>query len=374
MAAQALRELQRLVGEYVRGSTSLPLSQRVAILVGIQRALRDVAKRTVFPDIQAGRARILAYFQANVGKIVNSDELEVVSGIKDYPRRIRELRVQEGWPIVSGLQFAGSDDDEDLDLDLGLPQDLRPDQYILTEDKRDENAARRWQLANEIRRRSGGVKGKLLAYFRANVGENVTMEELKYVADNKGDWQRRTRELRTQDGWPVVTRLSGDPSMPPGMYKLAEDKQSEPHDRYISESVRREVMKRDGGRCQWRGCGWPEGFPESDHRFLEVHHIVHHVEGGENNPDNLVTLCNLHHDEVHRSDGVLDLEPGSPLSELSRLLERVSRLIGLESAREWIAMPNGHLEGHAPRELLGTAEGRVRLNSYITALEDGSFL
>lgn len=312
MAAQALRELQRLIGEYAERWPSWSLHQRVTALVEIQRALRRFARATVLPDIRAAKARILEYLRANVGRVVDTDELEVVAGIKEYPRRIRELRVEDGWPIVSGLKLAAMDDEsEDLDLDVGLPQGLRPDQYILIEDRRDEDAARRWRLANEIRNRSGGVKGKILAYLRANAGINVTIEELKYVSNNSGDWERRTRELRTEDGWPVVTRLSGDPSMPPGTYKLAEDKQSEPHDRHISESVRREVMRRDGARCQWRGCGWPEGFPESDHRFLEVHHIVHHVEGGENTADNLVTLCNIHHDEVHRS-GILDLENDRP--------------------------------------------------------------
>lgn len=266
-------------------------------------------RATVLPDVRAGKDRILAYLRANVGEVVSSDELAAVAGIKDYPRRIRGLRVEDGWPIVSGVQLAAANEDalEEAELGSGLP-DLRPDQYILLADKRDEDAAVRWRLANQIRRGPGGVKEKLLTYFRANVGATISIEELRYVADNSGDWPRRTRELRTEDGWPIVTRFSGDPSMPAGAYKLAEDKRSEPHDRRISESVRRAVMRRDGGRCQGRGCGWPEGFPENDHRFLEVHHIVHHVEGDKNTAENLVTLCNIHHDEVHRSGGVLDLE------------------------------------------------------------------
>lgn len=309
MTKEPLGELKRLIAEYEREGATLPVRQQIAALLRMNDALRSAAKASVLPDVRAGKKRILEYLRASVGMVVTTDELAVVSGIKDYQRRIRELRLEEGWPIVSGVQRSRRGDDarDDEELGSGLP-DLRNDEYILLEDRRDEDAAARWRFANEIRRRPVGVKEKLLAYFRANVGATISIDELRYVADNSGDWPRRTRELRTEDGWPIVTRFSGDPAMPAGTYKLAEDKQSEPHDRRISESVRRAVMRRDGGRCQWRGCGWPEGFPENDHRFLEVHHIVHHVEGGKNTAENLVTLCNIHHDEVHRSGGVLDLE------------------------------------------------------------------
>ncbi|WP_323985578.1 HNH endonuclease [Klebsiella aerogenes] len=33
--------------------------------------------------------------------------------------------------------------------------------------------------------------------------------------------------------------------------------------------------------------------------FLELHHIEHHADGGENTLENLITLCNVCHDEVH---------------------------------------------------------------------------
>lgn len=310
MPAEALKKLRTLVDQYEAHGHLLPLREQVKALVEIQEAAQALSRASILPEEAAGKARILAYFRANVGEIIDSTELAVVSGIKDYPRRIRELRVEEGWPIISGAQSLShvTTDQEEEKTGTGLPAELRPDQYMLLADRQDTAAAQRWQLANEIRRQAVGVKEKLLTYFRKNVGSDISIEELRYVSNNSGDWPRRTRELRTEDGWPIVTRLSGDPSMPHGMYKLAVDRQDEPHDRRISESIRREVIKRDGGRCRWKGCGWPGGFPEADHRFLEVHHIVHHVAGGANTPDNLVTLCNLHHDEVHRTGGILHVD------------------------------------------------------------------
>jgi hypothetical protein len=191
--------------------------------------------------------------------------------------------------------------DDGAGSDAALPPAMQPDDYLLLEDRKDDDAARRWKLANTIRGSGDGVQAKVLAYLRANVGKHVTGEELRYVADDKNEWPRRTRELRTEEGWPVVTRYSGDPSLPVGIYVLAEDKQAPPHDRHIKEITRREVMERDHWSCQWAGCGWSHARIAVDPRFLEVHHIEQHAVGGSNEAANLVTLCNLHHDEAHRS-------------------------------------------------------------------------
>lgn len=34
--------------------------------------------------------------------------------------------------------------------------------------------------------------------------------------------------------------------------------------------------------------------------MLELHHLKHHKDKGENTMENLITLCNVHHDEEHR--------------------------------------------------------------------------
>ena len=188
MPEQPLGELKRLITEYEREGATLPLRQQVSALMRMRDALQAAAKATTLPGVRAGKTRILEYLRANVGEIVSSDELAVVSGIKDYQRRIRELRLEDGWPIVSGVQRSEPDQDalDDEEAGSGLP-DLRPDQYILLADRRDEEAAARWRLANEIRRRPVGVKEKLLAYFRANVGATISIDELRYVSDNSGD-------------------------------------------------------------------------------------------------------------------------------------------------------------------------------------------
>lgn len=49
---------------------------------------------------RSGRLRILEYMKQKLGQVSSKEELMIVSGIHDYPRRIRELR-DEGWDIVS---------------------------------------------------------------------------------------------------------------------------------------------------------------------------------------------------------------------------------------------------------------------------------
>ena len=49
----------------------------------------------------SGRAKIRAFFEQNLGRVVTTHEISEVAGIKDYPRRIRELREKEGMQIKS---------------------------------------------------------------------------------------------------------------------------------------------------------------------------------------------------------------------------------------------------------------------------------
>jgi len=303
------RQLIELLTNFERHLAEDDLRDQVRRLVPANHLLRDMGV-SLLPNGNelSARERILAYFRRFPSQVIDGDELMVVAGISEYARRLRELRVEEGWPIMSGItarEMRDAQDEEGLPGEDAAPA-MRPDQYILVEDRQDRDAAHRWNMANQIRRSTAGARDKILRYFRANVGKQITSEELRYVA-NISDWPRRARELRTEDGWPIVTRFTGDPTLPAGIYVLERDEQAPAHDRHIPEIVRREVMQRDNWSCRWRGCGWPHGFPAQDHRFLEAHHRIHHADRGPNTPENLVTLCNLHHDETHRT-GLLVLE------------------------------------------------------------------
>ena len=284
------------------------LREQVRSLIPANHALRDLGRSLIPGDTNSSaRDRILIYFRTYAGCVIAGDELMVVSGISEYGRRIRELRVEYGWKIISGMtiRVIGEDDEAAELKDLDLPR-MEPDDYMLVLDRRDRDAAFRWNIANDIRNSNRPVKAKILRYLRKNVGEEISGEELAYLAKNKSEWARRVRELRTEDGWPIATRQTGKPNLPVGIYVLERDRQAPAHDRKVTDFVRARVLKRDEFRCCYQlddrnSCGWhPDDWVRADPRFLELHHIVEHAEGGPNEADNLVTLCNVCHDEIHR--------------------------------------------------------------------------
>lgn len=90
----------------------------------------------------SGKQRILVYFQNRVGEVVYTDELIQVSGIKSAARRVRELRDEDGYDIVSH-----NDDDQ-----------LKPGQYIMRSREQREYVTPRsisTRLRAEILERNG---------------------------------------------------------------------------------------------------------------------------------------------------------------------------------------------------------------------------
>ena len=256
--------------------------RRLADVMAELRALTKV-RLNHLTDATAARDRLLAYFTLFVGEVVDGTELQVVGGIQEFARRIRELRVQFGYNISTGYSR----------------EDLRPEQYVLESLEADLEAAHKWKTVNTIRRQGGSGRDRVLALLRAFVGRPITGEQLAYVGDIR-ETARRTRELRRDFGWRIVTKLTGRPDLPAGVYVLESEEQLPEHDRHIPDDVYDQVLERDKYSC--RRCGWSlnDRHPAGRRQFLEVHHIIYHHKGGTNDPDNLVTLCNADHDEVHR--------------------------------------------------------------------------
>jgi hypothetical protein len=285
---------------------------KVKALIPAFHKLRDLGC-SLIPKSEApsARDRIIAYFKRYPRKVIDGDELMVVSGIAEWARRLRELRVQFGWSIYSGMTFHDIADDaraaqdseglDSLETTLGIHlSSIRPDQYVLMRDEQDRQAAHRWHVLNEVRRKKSSVTDKIIEYLRRNIGEEITGEELKYLAKDKKEWARRVRELRTEQGWPIATKNSGRRDLPVGVYVLEEDRQAYEHDRAIPDPVRVAVLQRDGFKCV--ECGWNRSMlsREDPRRMLELHHLQPHKDRGQNTVDNLITLCNVHHDEIHR--------------------------------------------------------------------------
>lgn len=294
---------QRLLNqlqEYNVALSSGDLGEQVRALVPIRRTLDDLGCSLVTGEgVTSGKGRILRYLLTYPRTVISGEELAIVAGISEWARRTRELRVEHGWPLITGVTAKAMVEEDEIGEDyLGLSE-MSPSDYILLHDQQDAEAADRWQLMNRIRNQQLGVRDKILEYLRANVGKPLSGEELRYVAKDRTEWARRTRELRTEYGWPVVTRNTGRPELAIGVYLLEQDRQSPEHDRRIPDPVRRAVLIRDDYRCT--ECTWSfRDWNRADPRILELHHISPHAEGGSNTADNLITLCSVCHDEIHR--------------------------------------------------------------------------
>lgn len=278
------------------------LRSQVVALIPANHMLRDLGSSLIADgSTDSARGRILSYLLKYPKTILHGDELMIVAGISEYGRRIRELRVQYGWAIASGQAVAEMMDEDGVLSFTGGMESLTTDSYVLLSDVQDLEGAHRWNVANDIRKGEGSAQSKILDFFRCNVGKEVTGEELRYVANGSTEWARRVRELRTEQGWPILTRVTGMPELPIGVYLLEADKQAAVHDRSIPDPVKVRALERDGFAC--RSCGWSRATSDASDRYrtqIELHHIQHHVDGGENTADNLVSLCNVCHDDVHR--------------------------------------------------------------------------
>jgi hypothetical protein len=183
------------------------LRDQVLALIPVWDTLYELGKNLLPANVRnAARDRLLYYFSQYPNQVISRQELSVVSGISEWARRVRELRVEYGWAIYSGKTLSELPIDEQED---GW-RNLRPDDYVMISLEQDRDAAYRWNLAKQIRNSSGGVKSKVLLFLRRNVGKAVTGEELRYVAGDRTEWARRVRELRTEEGWADRDFHNGD--------------------------------------------------------------------------------------------------------------------------------------------------------------------
>ncbi len=253
--------------------SALALANRAATALFGERR-----RRTKGPG---GKQRILDYLLAHQGEWVSGEELQAVSHIGEWARRVRELRVEGGWPIEE---------------DGG--------RYRLTAPTSDEAVAERWRVLNGIRRREGNARDRIRALLVARVGEIVNRDELDYVARIK-EGSRRTREIRDEDGWPVESHID-DPTLQPGEYRLVSADEADRRDRrqrLYPENTRSRVFERDRFTCQVCRRDRAAAEQAGDNRFyLEVHHRSAVAEQLDalpaselNDITNLVTLCHSDH-------------------------------------------------------------------------------
>lgn len=140
------------------------------------------------------------------------------------------------------------------------------------------------------------LKGKagIRAFLLDHLGEVVTTDQIREASGGQGQYGRRLRELRDEDGWPIQSH-NDSADLKPGEYRLMTWPPENPPMRFarnVSAGLRAQVLDRNGNTCQM--CGIAAGDPDDRTgrpARLHVGHIRDKSQGGSDSLDNLRALC-----------------------------------------------------------------------------------
>jgi len=170
-------------------------------------------------------------------------------------------------------------------------------------------------------KRGDGARARLRAYFLANVGRIMESDELRNASGNASEWARRIRELRTEEGYQILTNNDRS-DLKSGQYLLQTPKPLPAFARGISKETRSYVLDRNGFTCQMCGAVAGEPHPADPRRKTRLHigHIIDKSMGGDDEPANLRALCSV------CNEGARNLTLDRP--SLQKLLIQVRRATG----------------------------------------------
>lgn len=142
--------------------------------------------------------------------------------------------------------------------------------------------------------RRKGSRDRLRSYFLANIGRTLESDDLRRASGNVSEWARRVRELRTEEGYEVLTHNDRS-DLKPGEYLLLNPTPVTAFARGISKEARALVLDRNGFTCQMCGAVASEPHPSDPSRKTRLHigHIIDKSMGGSDDPSNLRAICSL---------------------------------------------------------------------------------
>ena len=166
-----------------------------------------------------------------------------------------------------------------------------------------------------------GARTKLRKHFLNNIGNVMESGELRNVAGNISEWARRIRELRTEEGYQILTHNDRS-DLKPGQYLLEDPKPQPAFERAISKETRAFVLDRNGFTCQMCGAvaGEPHPYDQSRNTRLHIGHVIDKSQGGTDEATNLRAICSV------CNEGASNLTLERPSS--AKLLAQVRRATG----------------------------------------------
>ena len=186
----------------------------------------------------------------------------------------------------------------------------------------------------------GGARAKLRAHFLANLNRVMESTELREVANGISEWARRIRELRTEEGFLILTH-NDRADLKPGQYLLETAKPQPAFARDISKETRAFVLDRNGFTCQMCGAvaGEPHPYEPSRKTRLHLGHTIDKSMGGSDEASNLRAVCSV------CNEGASNITLQRP--DLNKLLVQVRRATAVDQ-RELLAWLKGKFESKQP--------------------------
>lgn len=177
--------------------------------------------------------------------------------------------------------------------------------------------------AKELPTEPKGARAKLRAYFLGNLGRVMDSAELRSIAGNISEWARRVRELRTEEGYLILTHNDRS-DLKPGEYLLESAKPQPAFARGISKETRAFVLDRNGFTCQMCGAvaGEPHPYDPSRKTRLHIGHVIDKSMGGSDEAANLKAICSV------CNEGAANITLQRP--DLNKLLVQVRRATALD--------------------------------------------
>ncbi len=163
-----------------------------------------------------------------------------------------------------------------------------------------------------------GARAKLREHFLANLNRVMDSGELRTVAGDTSEWARRVRELRTEEGYQILTH-NDRANLKPGDYLLESAKPQPAFARAISKETRAFVLDRNGFTCQMCGAvaGEPHPYDPSRTTRLHIGHVIDKSLGGSDEASNLKAICSV------CNEGAANITLQRP--DLAKLLVQVRR-------------------------------------------------
>jgi len=176
-----------------------------------------------------------------------------------------------------------------------------------------------------------GARAKLRAHFLSNLNRVMDSNELRDVAGGISEWARRVRELRTEEGFQILTHNDRS-DLKPGEYLLENPKPQPAFERAISKETRAYVLARNGFTCQMCGAvaGEPHPYDPGRKTRLHIGHIIDKSMGGTDEPSNLRAICSV------CNEGASNITLTRP--DLQKLLTQVRRATSIDQVEvlKWL--------------------------------------